>query len=1140
MKCRCSSLVFCLAAVLGAVLLAPVRPLRAQTTNATINGNVSDQQGSVIPGVEVTAINIDTNAQHNSSTNGVGIYVIPDLAPGRYRLVVRKEGFKEINKVGLVLHVQDTLEQNFVMDVGSTTQEITVTATPVQVESANTQLGLVIEEKQILQLPLNGRSYLDLLSLQSGVAPGSTRGEGPGTVSVNGQRENSNGFLVNGGDVSNVGNFQAGIQPNLDSIQEFRLVTNSFDAEYGRFSGALTNTITKSGTNRIHGSAFEFLRNNAMDSRGFFDGDIGTLKRNQFGYAVGGPAIKDKLFWFTDYQGTREINGGTASQVQVLSSDQRQGIIGVDNLGGAVNGSAWAQALSTRLGYTVTDGELYSDVFPDGTIPQTAWSSATKGTLGFIPAANVGADLYATAAYPTRTSENMFGQRVDFLNKLTGNWSIYYLYDGSNAKEALAGASWPGFPDVTKVRNQQATLTNTRIINPTSVNEVRLSFTRLPTQTVPSGTAPTLESMGFVTGAGTDGINNSGPTGYLGVPTVQLNEFGFGTISPSIANQNTYQIQDSFSKIKGRHTLKFGVDFRYYQMNQRNAGAPVGQFNFDGTETGSDVADYLLGAPSGYTQSSLQLLDSRSKYGAAYAQDSIHIRPNVTINVGVRWEFSQPWYDAQDKIVALIPGEQSVKYPTAPEGLLYPGDPGVPRTLAPTRYDNFAPRFGIAYSPNYSEGVLGKILGGPGKTSIRLAGGMFYTAIQDQTLYWELGTVPFGEYWGSAAPPMFESPFTTRSTGQSQGHPFPFVIPAPGSAAAKNFDFSAYYPLSSTLGYATDNALPYAMDYNLTIQRQLSGSMVLSLGYVGTLGRKLIGIQEANPGNPNLCLSLRGAGVMDGTLQCGPRQEDSTFTLPDGTQIYGTRSPFGRNFSTTFYEGDWANSSYNSFQTSLERRSGNSSFLVAYTFSKGIDDGSYFNNRMNYEDHSLSRALTNFDVTHNFVASYVYTIPFERAFTTLPKRLVQGWSIAGITRFATGFPVALFEGDDHALRGTSGVDMPNHVGPLGITGDPRKDANHTWFSADAFTQESLGVIGTANPRFFHGPGINNWTLGLHKDTMLREGVQLQLRFEAFNAFNHAQFANPTGSFTSGLFGRVSSINSTIGPRIMQAAAKITF
>jgi hypothetical protein len=299
----------------------------------------------------------------------------------------------------------------------------------------------------------------------------------------------------------------------------------------------------------------------------------------------------------------------------------------------------------------------------------------------------------------------------------------------------------------------------------------------------------------------------------------------------------------------------------------------------------------------------------------------------------------------------------------------------------------------------------------------------------------------------------------------------------------------------------------------------------------------LIGIQEANPGNAPLCLSLTGSGVMPGTLQCGPHQEDSTFTQPNGNQVYGTRSPFGRDFSTSFYEGNWANSDFNSFQTSLEKKAGRSSFLLAYTFSKSMDNGSYFNDRLNYFDHSLSRALSNFDLTHNFVVSYIYNLPFDRAFSTLPKRLVNGWNISGITRFATGFPVSTIETGDRALRGTSGIDMPNVVGPLDISTNVRSSPTHSWFAQSAFAEETLGVIGDADPRFFHGPGINNWNLGLHKDTQLRENMKLQIRFEAFNTFNHAQFSTPNGSFTAGTFGEITS---AAAPRIMQVAAKITF
>lgn len=1121
-------------------LAAALCPCAAQAdVTGTILGVVTDSTGAVIQGVRVAATHLDTNLVQETTTDATGQYRILSLPVGPYKVEATFSGFQTFVATGVVLTVNEQRRVDIALRVGATAQETTVSATALQVETTSTQLGDVVDERKIKELPLNGRSFVDLLGLQPGVAPTGTRNEGAGTVSVNGQRENSNGFLVNGGDVSGGANFEAGIQPNLDSIQEFRLLTNSFDAEYGRFSGGVMNTITKSGTNRIHGTAFEFLRNDDMDARGFFDTGKGALKKNQFGYAVGGPAIKDKLFWFTDYQGDRQVNGGTASQVPVLSPAERQGNVGVQNLTGAVTGSYWAQVLSQRLGRSVQAGEPYSAVFPDGIIPQSAFSPATKGTIGFIPAPNVGDNIFASAALSTRSADNRAGQRVDFLNKLTGTWSAYYYLDDLNSLNPYGGSSFPtGFGSEARNRNQLATLSNTHIFGPSMVNDFRLSYARIVVRSVPSGDiAPSLESLGFVTGAGTLGINNSGPAGYTGVPDIGLNNFSFGSSGISNAIQNTYQIGDNLSWIRGRHTIKFGGEARYYQLNNRNGGGFLGQFGFTGAETGYDVADYLLGAPSNYAQTTVQVLDGRSKYGGAFVEDAIRLNPRLTLNLGLRWEFSQPWYDAQDKIVALIPGEQSVKYPTAPAGLVYPGDPGVARTLAPTRYNNFAPRFGLAYSPGATEGVLGKLFGGPGKTSIRVGSGIFYTAIQDQTLYWILGTVPFGEYWGSPAPPLFEEPFRTRSTGQSQGQPFPYVIPAPGSDAAKNFNFAPYLPLVSTLGYDVRNQLPYAIHYNLTIQRQLTGSMVFSAGYVGTLGRKMLSISEANPGNSALCLSLQGSGVMAGTLECGKFLEDSTFTRPDGSLVYGTRSPLGRNFGTSFYEGNWANSDYNSLQASLERRSGNATFLFGYTWSKSMDNGSFFNDRINFSNHALSRALSNFDVTHNFVGSYTYAIPFDKLFPSLPGRLARGWEIAGITRFATGLPVGLVGSFDQALTGTSGIDMPNFSGSLQLAGDPR-DNGHIWMTNSGFSLPPLGSFGTAPRRFFHGPGFNNWNLALHKDTRIRESIQLQIRAEFFNAFNHTQFGNPNGFLAGGRFGVISSI--MVPPRVGQVAAKFIF
>jgi hypothetical protein len=1131
-------LIGCIAFMLPSVVRADV--------TASILGTVTDASGGIVHGVRITATNVDLNLVKETTSDASGQYRILALPVGQYKVEAAFAGFKTFVTTGIVLSVNDLRRVDIVLQVGEAQQEVSVSAESLQVEATNTQLGEVIEQKKIMELPLNGRGYIELLGLQPGVAPGGpnggTRNEGAGTVSVNGQRENSNGFLVNGGDVSGVGNFEAQIQPNIDAVREFRLITNNFDAEYGRFSGGMMNTITKSGSNSIHGTVFEFLRNDVLDARSFFDREApGKLRKNQFGYAVGGAAIKDKLFWFTDYQGTRQIDAGSASEIPVLSPAERQGNVGVGNLTGTVTGPYWANVLSQRLGRPVHDGQPYAEVLPDGIIPQSAFSPATVGTLQFIPLPNAGENIYASAADPIKTTEDMAGQRVDFLNKKTGDWSVYYYFNRSNVLDPKAGGDFPGFAGSTKGTRQQVTVSNTRIFGPTAVNEFRMNYTRIPVNVVPESTAPSLESMGFITGNDTLGINNSGPAGITAVPSIGLNNFSFGSVAPSIQAQNTYQIGDSFSKIHRRHSLKFGVDLRYYQMNQRNSGNPTGGFAFNGAETGYDVADYLLGAPWDFTQNSLQLLDSRSKYGAAYGQDSIQVRSNLTVNVGLRWEFSQPWYDTQDKIVTMVPGQQSTQYPTAPLGLLYPGDAGIPRTLAPTRYNNFAPRLGIAWSPNNTEGILGKLFGGPGKTSIRVGSGMFYTAIQDQTLYWILGTAPFGEYWISSAPPYFEEPFRSRGSGASQGQKFPFVIPTPGSEEAKNFDFTPYEPFQSTLGYWKDNELPYGIHFNLTVQRQLTSSTVFSIGYVGTVGRKLISIVENNPGDPKLCQSLRGDGVMPGTVQCGPGLADETFTRPDGSLVHGTRYRFpGGAFGFGYDEALWANSSYNSLQTSLEKRAGDLSFLLGYTFSKALDNASFFNNRMNYENHAISKSLSNFDNTHNFVASYTYSIPFDRAFSSAPKPLVAGWAITGITRFATGAPVFIFKSGDDSLRGTSGLERPDFVGPLNVS-DNLRGSDHRWFNNDAFNVTSpLGVFGNANQRFFHGPGINNWDIGIHKDTQIREGLRVQFRAELFNAFNHAQFNAPNGFYNASpdsLFGRV---NSARRGRIGQFGIKIMF
>ena len=1141
-----------------ASLTLTVGLLRADVTGSIL-GNARDSTGAVAVGVHVAAINIQTNLRQETVTDQAGEYRFLSLPIGTYRLEAELSGFQRSITDGIVLTVDEQRHVDIVLHVGNVQEKVEVVSNAIQVETTSTQLGTVIGDKQMLDLPLNGRSYIDLLSVQAGVAPESANTTG--LISVNGQREAANSFLVNGGDVSEGRTFGTSVIPNLDAVAEFRLVTNSADAEYGRFSGAVMNAITKSGTNGFHGAGFEFLRNSDMDARGFFDASRALLKRNQFGYAMGGPAIKNKLFWFTDYQGTRQSQGAAGSLSQLPTAAQRSGVFSPSDLSGTVVGSYWASVLSQRLGYTVTNNEPYSSptcgstaqcVFPGGVIPAGAISPIAANLLNkYVPLPNAGGNNYLTPSVVTTSPDDRAAQRVDFINKKTGNWYGYYLFDESNSiAPGTYGAQFGNFGTIAPKRTQQAIMGNTKTLGPNAVNEFRVQFSRTASLSgQPTDPEVTLSSLGFVTGAGTLGIINSGPDSWQSMPPMSLSgalSFSFGRSGGNLGQyNNSYRVDDGFSRIYKTHTFKFGGNFGYYQVNERRVELPNGSYSFDGSETGEDVADFLLGAPASYTQSALQVLDSRTKYGAAYAQDSWRVTPNFTVNFGLRWEFSQPWYDTQNKIETIVPGVQSTVFPGAPLGWLVPGDPGlpgggaIPSTLAPTDYKLFAPRLGIAWSPNASGGILGKLFGGPGKTSIRAAAGIYYTAIQDAGLFNIVADAPYGQYWVSPNPVLLEQPFLQRADGSSQGQRFPFYLPVPGSAAIKNVDWSIFLPISSSPGYAVTNKLPYAEHYNFSIQRQLGGNTVMTLAYVGTEGHKLFAQYDSNPGNAALCLSLRGTGVKAGTTQCGPNLENTIFTLPNGSQVLGTRGPLGINFgSGNTYESTNANSDYNSFQATVERRAHNMTVLAAYTFSKSLDDASSFTT-MNFSNFHLSRALSSFDATHNFVISYTYALPFDRG-RFLPKRLTQGWNISGITRFATGFPIALSESGDRSLTGVSSVDHPNYVGGLVITPDVRNSPNHQYFNTSPFTAEVLGTMGNADPRFFHGPGINNWDLGLQKNTRIRESLSLQFRAEFFNALDHAQFGNPSGSFTAKTFGDVTSVQTASrgsGGRIGQMSVK---
>jgi hypothetical protein len=1229
--------------IVSMLLLVVSNPLFADVTGS-LAGVVRDRAQAVVVGANVTITNSQTSLSHSTTSTADGSYHFLALAAGTYRITANAPGFRPYSTNEITVQVNDQLKLDITLDVGTVMEEVDVTGNLVRVETQSTQLGDVIDSQKMLALPLNGRSYLDLLGLQAGVAPttaGTIGGDRPvsgyisnaGNISVNGQRETANAFLVNGGDVSEGRNLGAGLVPNLDSVEEFRLITNSFDAEYGKFSGAVMNAITKSGTNGFHGDVFEFLRNDAMDAKNFITSTTSELKRHQFGFTAGGPFWKNKLFWFTDYQGTRQVQGAETGIVDVPTADELQGNFGPATtclvggvpapctMSGTVDGGPgpagscpasaapcndWPTALSLRLGYAVTNGEPYWTagcntlqdaqngvcVFPGGIIPQTAWAPPATGILPYIPAPNSADGLtYSDNSQKNTVRDDKIGERVDFNNRKTGNWSFYYHFDDSTVFDALpifsqgGGSEPPGFPALTPTRAQEFVISNTKTLGPTAVSEARVTFFRTSTHLDnPAGGKASLSSLGFVTGAGSLGIIPDATAGFAEyVPQVYFNSFVIGT-PPLITFQpnNTYTASEGLSKIVGRHTLKFGGEFRYLQVNERNLASQDGAFIFDGTVTGVDFADYLIGAPTGggggYTQAALQLLDSRTRYGGAYVQDSWKATPDLTVNLGLRWEVSMPWYDTQGKIQTWVQGEQSTVFPNSPLGLVYPGDPGIPKTLAPTRYNNFGPRIGLAYSPSFSDGVLGKIFGGPGKTSIRASYGMYYTSVEDLNLFYEVGDAPFGLYWTSPGPVDFAEPFRNRLDGgtDGEGQRFPFTVPTPGSPANKTLSFSVYEPMSYFPGYDIHNRLPYAEHFNFSIQRELSKSTVLTMSYVGTAGHRLIAQTEANPGDPALCEQLTAQQYFDqtaGVIGCGPNAEQDTFTLGANT-VYGTRDTllnpnncgggtlcfgFGNTFTKLV-----ANSIYNAGEVTVERKAGDVTLLAAYTFAKAIDDSSAFGELINFSNAKLSRGLSSTDVHQNFVVSYIWELPFNRLFHGLP-RLTKGWQLQGITRFSEGFPIQMADSNpvaactlcvgDASLVGSPSTDMPNLVGPIHIH-NPRDTTTRTYFDQSAFTPTQCaltfpngpgtpgvltgpdcGSFGTANRRFFHGPGFNNTDLGITKIVPVNEAMHFEIRGEFFNVFNHAQFENPSGDISNGGFGNISVARD---PRIGQVSAKFVW
>ena len=1177
---------------------------RADTVGS-ISGTVTDQTGAVIPDTTVTALNLDTTGQQTTKTNANGFYNFTALPVGRYEIEILREGFEPYKRTGLVIDVNSELRADVVLSMGSQSEEVVVSDTSVHVETESSQVGQVVSGDVMTGVALNGRSFTDLMSLQPGIVPMSTQtpdsvvmagasvaiapsgGLNPGNQSISGQREDANGFLVNGGDVKELMNGGTLIVPDLDSISEFRILTNNFDAEYGNYSGGIVNVVTKSGANQLHGSAFEFLRNTAFDAKNYFDPAVEAYRQNQFGGTLGGPVVKDKLFFFADYQGTRTNQGISTGKIPVPTLADRSGnladevtlfetgcnggpcVVSPCNVATTCLATQLSNSLSNTIGspVTVSPGEQYyfgpttittptgtttvpgctsyaHCVFPNGTFPMNAWSAPAQHLLQYIPAPNIGGSVFSTGSESEIVRDDKGSIRADTGTTRWGQFAAYYFYDNFHVNNPYptgqGGASVPRFNGLNLGTAQLLNLGDLKTFGSTSVNEFHLSYMRSYNNVgqPAGGTGPSLTSQGFLTGVGTQGIVVLDPA-IEGIENLIFNSFVVGTPTTNLSQVNdTYTVSDDFSKVLGKHTIKAGVELILDQINVHPNPEFNGGFTFNGSQTGSDFVDFLVGAPNLYNQADSQAYYPRHKYVGGFGQDSWQIRSNLTLNYGLRWDLMQYWSEKYNQAPTFIPGEQSQVYPKAPVGIVYPTDPGVPNTLVPQK-NRFSPRIGLAYSPNKAEGLLGKIFGGPGKTSIRAGYGIFYSVIQGNTIAFDEPQPPYGLSYTSPVPPLFATPFTAAS-GESGINPFPLTFPPLNASVSHpnpSVDFSRFPSIAGMTAPPPTNTYPYAENFFLSIERNLDANTVLDLSYVGSQAHHLLLVYSANPGNPALCLSLPG---------CGPGGENSPYVISPTQTIPCTRQGLGCAFGNDDYDGSVGNSNYNSFQATIQRRTKSLNLMIAYTYSKSIDNASSLADTGNPFNLRLMRALSAFDLRHNLVATYEYTLPVERL-TRHSNRWTQGWVISGITHASTGFPVTLSSADDNSLQGSNPngvnnryVDLPDVIpGPLDL-GNYAQNGQSYYFNMALFKPNALGSPGNASRRYFDGPGSLNTDLALLKSVAVSESKTIQLRLETFNIFNHPQFFGPqavNGNISSPLFGEVVK---AAPPRLMQLAVKFTF
>ncbi|MGA8621177.1 MAG: carboxypeptidase regulatory-like domain-containing protein [Candidatus Sulfotelmatobacter sp.] len=1161
---------------LGMAVLSGQRVLAQQAT-AVMTGTVRDASGAVVMGAKVTLTNTQTNVPRRTTTGRDGAYEFNLIPIGSYELTVEQPGFDTYVRSGITLEINQNAKLDVALRIGKASQVVEVTGDVTQVDTVSASLGKVETTQRIADLPLAARDTMQLGLLQAGTfAPDQDDGSG-NPFSVSGQRSESETFLIDGADNNDFLGNNMVVDPNPDAVAEFKIITNNYEAEYGRTSGGIINQVVKSGTNALHGDLFNYFRNTALDASDYFLQQVPIFKYNIFGGTIGFPIIKNKMFLFASYQGARRREGQNPGILTVLTPQERTGDF-------------------SDLGFPLIDptGANPSGYFPNNQVPvDTVMQNYINK---YLPLPNVGTNGFVEDPVAS-LQEDQFIFRYDYNISSKDTLSAFYVFDDQPQVfpfEVVKGASTGGDVPVgsgftNADRYQTASISWTRILSPTKLNELRFSTNRVATfNAVPTDKTPP-SALGFTT-VTPDDPNGTAP------PAISVGgafNLGPSPQGPTKIHDVTFQYQDTFSWTKGRHALKFGADVRWIQENFHYDFYNNGSFDFGSyyTNTGSALADFVGGFTDNYYQFSSAIYGIRTHQLDFFGQDAWMITKNLSLDYGVRYEYNSPQVDPRNEIQGWFPGQQSTLYPGSPPDFLYAGDPGTPnRGLVYPDRNNFAPRFGFSWD-----------MFGNAKLVMRGGFGIFYD-LEDGALNLQFGgQAPFGYVannypcfttaaiaQGGCLVPVNGSysadPFQTASTGYS--NPYPFIA---GGHLGQFFTPAIPFAYVVTPQFRT----PYAENFNYGFQYQLTKDTFVEAVYVGSLSRKAISSTNVNNpeltgSNPNNLMAQYQAAVAAGanpisfiSPDCArPLANcDANFVPQGATQIL-----------TNVSNGS---SSSNEMQVTVDRRMNHGfGFRVAYTLAKTIDVSSGFRARSstytNPANPAFDRGLADFDAPQRLVLSPIWQIPAGTNGSALKRNLLGGWVVSTITSFQSGNPFTLYSSNG-ASESNEGLDRPDIVGPVKIFKNPRQlrtfspssdgihgsclsgtTTGYFWFDptnlvcsvgppAGQPNVPGLGLTPGGVPLFSYGnmgrnvlrgPGISDWDISIMKNFKFTESKSLQFQSNFFNAFNHVQFYSPTSNAGSvggsGQFGQVSTDSSPSnspyyrGPRIIQFALKLFF